>query len=316
MEGIGRKLNILITAIGGDIAQSAIRIVREVYPDFKIYGSDASFQPFFSSSVDEFVLSPIGSDNQFIDWVRTFCIENEIDLVIPMAESEISLLSVKQINKLPKILVANEKTVRIGLDKLETNKYLLSLGKFAPEFYEDFSNADISYPVIVKERFGSGSKSIKLCKNFNQVQFYYQQMQSPFIQELLFPADEEITCAVFRFINGEIRVIQMHRKLSGGRTLWAKVISDDIVEKMCFFIASELDLFGAMNIQLILTAEGPKIFEINPRYSSTVEMRHKIGFSDLVWGINEHFGFPQHKYTAPSTKITVGRSDRIIVIGM
>ena len=29
------------------------------------------------------------------------------------------------------------------------------------------------------------------------------------------------------------------------------------------------------------------VFEINPRFSSTVGMRHKVGFSDLIWSIQE-----------------------------
>ena len=56
---------------------------------------------------------------------------------------------------------------------------------------------------------------------------------------------------------------------------------------MCKHIANEVSLLGSMNVQLRLTNEGPRIFEINPRFSSTVLMRHLIGFQDLIWTIND-----------------------------
>jgi len=49
-------------------------------------------------------------------------------------------------------------------------------------------------------------------------------------------------------------------------------------------------LQGSMNIQLILTDSGPRIFEINPRFSSTVLMRHKLGFCDFLWSLDEAKG--------------------------
>ena len=48
-----------------------------------------------------------------------------------------------------------------------------------------------------------------------------------------------------------------------------------------------LNLNGSINIQLRLTKNGPRVFEINPRFSSTALMRHRIGFSDVLWAIDE-----------------------------
>jgi carbamoyl-phosphate synthase large subunit len=309
-----RHLKILVTSVGGDLAQSAIRILREVYPSFKIIGIDASAQPFFSKTIDEFYVSPSGLADIFLNWLDEFCIEKKVDLVIPFSESEIfKLYSSKRIVK-SKLLIANDKTIEIGLDKLKTNRYLLNLGNFAPKTYDSPLNSSIQFPVVIKERFGNGSKNVQICSNFTQLNFYYEQMNNPMIQQLLSPLDEEITCAIYRFKNGETRVLQMHRKMSGGRTLWAKIISNKLVEELCQLAASDLQLIGAMNTQLILTSHGPKIFEINPRYSSTIEMRHRVGFTDLVWAIDEHFGYQQRNYIKPSPKFIVGRTDQIVVL--
>ena len=59
---------------------------------------------------------------------------------------------------------------------------------------------------------------------------------------------------------------------------------------MCESVAAGMNLYGSINIQLRITDKGPRIFEINPRFSSTVLMRHRIGFCDLLWAIDEAQG--------------------------
>ena len=95
---------------------------------------------------------------------------------------------------------------------------------------------------------------------------------------------------MYRAKNGRIAVLQLLRELSGRLTGWAKVVNNDKVLKMCESIAVGMNLNGSINIQLRLTDKGPRIFEINPRFSSTVLMRHRIGFCDLLWAIDEAEG--------------------------
>lgn len=47
-----------------------------------------------------------------------------------------------------------------------------------------------------------------------------------------------------------------------------------------------------MNIQLRITKSGPHIFEINPRFSFTILMRHRLGFCNLLWTLSEARGLP------------------------
>ena len=52
-------------------------------------------------------------------------------------------------------------------------------------------------------------------------------------------------------------------------------------------IADEINLYGSINIQFILQNRTIKIFDINPRFSSTVRMRDMVGFQDCVWWIKD-----------------------------
>ena len=110
------------------------------------------------------------------------------------------------------------------------------------------------------------------------------------VQELLLPADQEVTCAIYRTKDGRTAVLQLLRTLVGGFTGWAQVIDHPEVSKQCVQIAEGLGLQGGINAQLRLTEQGPRIFEINPRFSSTLLMRHKMGFCDAVWTVQEALG--------------------------
>jgi carbamoyl-phosphate synthase large subunit len=82
----------------------------------------------------------------------------------------------------------------------------------------------------------------------------------------------------------------MLRRLVGGFTGWAKVIDDEEIRRQCTHLADSLELRGSINVQLRVTDRGPRIFEINPRFSSTVLMRHKMGYQDVVWVLKESLG--------------------------
>ena len=304
-------MRLLITALGGDIAQAAMRVIRSEYPDFTIVGIDSKPQPFFTNFCDDFHLAPECSDSSYLTWINDLCCKYEIELIIPLSEPEIEFFISNNSKIHARFVSANKLASSIGLDKLKTAEFLAQLGDFAPKSFETLADCSLEYPLIIKERRGRGSRDVRLCLNFEEASNYIRLMKFPIVQELLYPADQEITCAIYRFSDGEVRNIQLLRQLSGGRTLWATVISNVEVTKLCELIASALDLVGAINIQLILTENGPKVFEINPRYSSTIEMRHEIGFMDLIWGLDEELGFPKREYFKPLPGTLVGRRDQV-----
>ena len=78
----------------------------------------------------------------------------------------------------------------------------------------------------------------------------------------------------------------MKRRLDAGRTVVASIENNYEIKSFLMNLIEKINLNGLLNVQLRLTQDGPKIFEINPRVSSTVKMRHLLGFSDLVWAIN------------------------------
>jgi carbamoyl-phosphate synthase large subunit len=307
-------MNILITGAGGDIAQAMSRTIRSHFSDVKIIGCDISAQPFASANLDSFYLNLKVDDPLYLSRIEEICLKEEIDLIIPAPESEIEFFSREEKNLSTKVLLANRVAIEVGLDKLATSEFLLQLGDFAPLTFSQFQGSGLKLPVLVKPRRGHGSKNIFVCETLHEIEYHQQNLIPMVFQELLEPADKEVTCGVYATQEGEVLSIQLHRQLSGGRTSWARVMVNEEIAMLCEKIAHGLDLKGAINVQLILTDHGPKVFEINPRYSSTVEMRHKLGFRDLVWGIEESMFQGKPFYTPCKPGTLVGRLDEVIVI--
>jgi carbamoyl-phosphate synthase large subunit len=128
-------------------------------------------------------------------------------------------------------------------------------------------------------------------------------------QELLLPDDQEY---IYRSRNGEIRKLVFRRKLQGGLTRSGEVIASAAIGALLERIAVVLDLSGSINVQLRLTAEGPRVFEINPRFSSAVGCRHKMGFRDFVWSLLERKGLAIEAYCPPRHGTQCGANEIII----
>ncbi len=284
---------ILVTAIAGDIGQGAATIIRETYPEWRIIGIDMKERHGGHLFVDVLRQAPAASDPSFGNWLTSLIKTEAVDFCLPLSEAELGYFLEQKINSLAgaNIIMPGFKALAIGADKLETARFLKSIDVPVPwtvTSHGDISDTDL--PCVYKPRRGAGSKSIFICEQKEICAFYAKHHPGGVFQELLLPADQEVTCAVYRTKSGEIAVLQMLRELIDGSTGWARVIEEPEIAAQCSGLAEALDLRGAINVQLRITSEGPRIFEINARFSSTTLMRHRMGFSDLIWALNEEDG--------------------------
>lgn len=282
---------VLISGIGGDIAQGVATILRECRPDLRLIGTDIHECHAGKKWVDRVEVLPRATDKDYMPQLKEVLDKEKVRFIIPMTENELAVLVGRE-NEFGKLcwITAGHGVLKAGLDKWETNQALLRLQVPAPQSILPPFSRGLEFPCIIKNRFGSGSRGCATIYSKQELAFFAQRLEKPLLQELLLPEDREVTCAVYRNREGKVASLQMLRRLLGGFTSWAKVIFDSQVKEMCEKIATGLGLQGSMNIQLRITEKGPRVFEINPRFSSTVLMRHRFGFTDVLWALAEAEG--------------------------
>ena len=277
---------VLISGAGGDVGVGAIQIIREYQPDATIIGLDVNSENAAPQLCDEFVHAPPASSTQYFPFLRETFETFTPDVFIPTSDSEIVKLCDQGIEEFPETLLPNSTAVQVFKDKLTTFEYLKSIGLPAPWTIPLDQFQANGQPAIVKPRIGRGSQGVFFINSLADLPGNLNY--SDFVaQELLEPAKQEVTAAVYRSQNGETRILQLRRKLVGGSTSWCEVIFDQEADRQIRILAEELNLWGPINVQFMLTQDGPRIFEVNARLSSTILIRHTMGFTDLVWWMKE-----------------------------
>lgn len=294
-------MRILVTAIGGDIGYGIGKILRMAGVADFLLGCDVHAEHAGRLYFDRCEIVPRADSESYVDKMRRLVREHRIDLVIPTSEPELRYLLKRGLDSLDGVplLAANALAMRIGFDKLQTAKTLETAGLPFPWTRPVRDGAPPSVPCIVKDRFGAGGKGLAVVQAAT-VQLHALAQADGIWQELLEPAEHEYTCGLYRTTSGETRTIVFRRRLVAGVTAYGRVVAGNAdIERLLLRIADVLELRGSINVQLILTARGPVVFEINPRFSSTIVFRHRLGFQDVVWSILERGGDPLPAYAHP-----------------
>ena len=284
---------ILVTAANGDIAEAIAGIVREAFPDAELHGVDANGYWPAAALFDTVETVPMAADPEYPRVLSAIAKNVGATLVIPCNEAELLRLATDPgpAAGLPLLMVDGD-LVRTFCDKLETQRWLSRNTIRSPWTAPLTAARPEHLPIIAKPRRSAGSHGVCFIGTADHLRGVQDEYGDRYIAQAFLPHDDqERTCALIR-VNGVVRSLTMRRKLDAGRTVAATVEDRPDITGLLARLAEAARLEGAINVQLRVTTDGPMIFEINPRFSSTVKMRHMLGFQDLVWLINSRDGAP------------------------
>ena len=293
---MNKTFNILVTGCGGDIGQSIGKILLKSNYTKNLFGIDISNKNVAQFIYPNFSIGVPCTHPDYLYILELFIEKHDIDLIIPVAEPELRFFSTQNIlDKIgkAKMITASALALEIGFDKLKTADFLKKENLPFPETFLAKSLKSINnFPVILKSKTGSGSKDIHKINSQEEFLFYTKSAVDDYIvQEFISDEKGEFTCCVFRSSTKEIRSQIFKRELTSGYSGYGEVIENTNITNLIEKIAVKLDLIGSINLQLRIKENIPKIFEINPRFSSTVLYRHLFGFEDLIWSIQDVLGY-------------------------
>jgi len=145
----------------------------------------------------------------------------------------------------------------------------------------DWFMASYKPPYILKPRIGAGSRGLFKVSTLEEIGFLSKYLGGAVLQEELLPAEEEYTIGVFMMDGGEAAgTLILKRSLMSGLSYRMEVVEDESISACAVAAVRALGLVGAANVQLRRTVEGPKVFEVNPRFSSSTSVRAFFGFNE------------------------------------
>lgn len=303
-------MKILVTGCGGEIGLGIGRILQKENITSSIIGCDIHEDHAGTFVFNRVEIISRADSSTYLDSINCLIKKYNIDVVIPTSEPELRVLAINELYKkvASKIIMANPQALEVGFDKLATAEMLRINNLPYPWTMPVKEGNPRELPCIIKGRFGSGSRNISVVEN-DLLEFYTIHRQQDIWQEYLTPDDQEFTCGLFRSASGETRTITIRRVLKGDHTVSGEVVENNDIDDLLISIANVLQLTGSINVQLRLANNRPVVFEINPRFSSTVVFRHILGFKDLIWCLEDKEKKPISKYLPPKPGTRFYRGD-------
>ncbi len=307
------EICVLVTGVGGGSAgreiMKAFKLSKHKY---KIVAADMSAKnPGLFETKDRYLVPPATSPD-YIDYVLKLCKKEDIQVIAPGSDPEIEKIS-KNARLFEeqgiRVLVNPWNIIKLCVDKYELMNFLQSKNVKCPNFFLFQNESDLkkidSYPVVIKPRFGAGSRNVFVAQDEEESLFFCRYLKKygaePLIQKYVGSHDEEFTIGVLYLDNGKlVTSIAMKRILGSGlstrqiieepQTKTKYVISsgfsqgliDDFKEirLMGEKIAQALQANGPINIQCRLVDSKIMPFEINPRFSGTTGARSLVGYNE------------------------------------
>lgn len=289
------KHRMLITGAGGDIGQGIIKCLRDVEPDLRLLGCD--IDPFAAGRelVEKFYQAPVvdGSE-RYLNFIKKILREEGVSHIFPATEIEIEFFD-KYKNHFEDITLFINKhdIIATFLDKYKAVEFLKHNNLPYPKTYLIGSyDRELEYPFIIKPRKGWGSKGLVAIGDAEELNYFRTRVKDYIVQEIVGTKADEYTVTVFS-TGKQTYSIAFKRTLGyGSLSKVAQLAWDEQLQSLAGDIAKAASLEGSLNIQCRKTDSGYVPFEVNPRFSSTVYIRHFFGFQDVKWWLDFTQGRP------------------------
>lgn len=284
---------IFMTGGGGAGTIEAARFLRKK-GTYKIILGDMDPLAAGFNFADSFYVLPEATDDGFISFISDVISKEKVDVFIPLVDEEIiKSYSLQALFPDLLILLPELKFSSCVLDKYELIKSLKENNIRYPETFlaSENSRKQINSPKIVKPRVGRGSRNVLVINSEDELESYLTLFKmspdSVLVQEKL--VGQEFTVSVVVDKAGRVlAVVPKEIIKKRGITISAVTRRSKKIMDLAIEIQNKMSANGPFNMQLILTEEGvPVIFEINPRYSTTIALTIAAGVDELTMLIED-----------------------------
>lgn len=297
----GQRIRVLMTGAGG---AGTIEIIHSLRRSgrYEIAVADAGRHSYGFHLADRGYLIPFGADERFSEVFGGLILKERPDFVIPLVDEEIPKVHALVKGELAghtRVLAPTPAFCDLSLDKWRMACAMEEVGlSTAHTVLASEVPASFPFPAIVKPRSGRGSRGVATVRERAELDAYLACTSKPashFVLQALLLGREFTTSVVAGLDGTLLAVVPKEAVEKRGITQVGVTRRVPAIDALCSDMQSKLEANGPFNVQLILGEDGvPRVFEVNPRYSTTVALTLAAGIDevDVVMrhALGEHVG--------------------------
>ena len=270
----------------------------------KIIATDMQLSVPALQAADVKVQVPAVYADNYIDITLNICKEHNVDILISLNDLELPILADNKARFESmgiKLIVSSPEVIDICFDKYKTAQWVESIGLNAPKTYVRLADAkdalargEISFPLFMKPRWGSGSIGLESIEDIEELDIYYHLLLKKIKKTILATASvgdeyimiqEKLTGSEFGLdvmndLNGNHVAVSVKQKLAmrAGETDKAITCDLPIVREMGQKIGENLKHIGNLDVDIMQRANGDYcVLELNPRFGGGYPFSYEAG---------------------------------------
>lgn len=278
---------------------------NELSSNDKIIATDMQSSAPALTEADIVEIVPAVYAPNYIDILTEICTKHCVDAIISLNDLELPILA-ENISKFDligtKVIVSSPNVIDICFDKYKTHIFIKSLGLNSPTTYKTYDNAikalesgDLSFPVIIKPRWGSGSIGIEIAYDYEDLEILYNYLQKKLSRSILAKASvsneslliqeyingNEYGLDIMNDLNGNHCGVSIKKKLSmrAGETDKAITIENNNIKNIGQQIAINLKHIANLDCDILEKDGEYYVLELNPRFGGGYPFSHEAGIN-------------------------------------
>jgi carbamoyl-phosphate synthase large subunit len=278
-------ITVLMTAAGGASIPGIIEHLRSTW-GFRVLAADMDRHAAGLYLADKGFVIPPGASPDFLPVIRSICRQEKVNVFIPLVDEElVEALEIEADGVA--VLCPRRAFVESCLDKFVLMQQLKSAGISVPDTHLASGDLEeVVFPAMVKPRRGRGSRGIGVVRSQSElVQFLKTSPLTPdqlIVQTYIDGLEFTVSVTVWR--DGMVHaVVPKEIICKKGITHLAVTRRNSRIDALCHAVQNSLHADGPFNVQLCVdkTLSIPLIFEINPRFSTTVSLTIAAGIDEI-----------------------------------
>ena len=299
-------MNVLITSVGRRAYM--IKFFKEILAGGEVHVCNSDDKTVAFRYADKAVVSPLIYDENYIPFILDYCRNNNIGMVISLFDIDLLMLAraKKEFEAIgTTLVVSDEAVIEICNDKWKTYEFLRDNGFKTPctyidekEVVECIDRGNISFPIVVKPRFGCGSIGIEIAENMEELRFYasklkrliektYLKYESAACKDIVIFQEcidgQEYGADVMNDLDGNYRALCIRKKLAmrAGETDIAEIVDNAAISETCKRLSTALGHIGNLDTDLFVKGDDVYVLELNARFGGGYPFSHAAGVNML-----------------------------------